>query len=196
MHALLLTGFGPFPGVTDNPSGMLAESLAQAPPAGMSVAATVLPVTFAESPGALEAFVAANAEPRPVLLLSMGVHPDEGFRLERTARAMPTSTKPDEAGGTGLDDGLRAADRERSTDLDLEHLVGELAQLAAPHGGVRVSNDAGGYVCDWTYQHLLQHGERLGVPALFLHVPPIEHVALADQRRVVERLLALLANPG
>ena len=193
MRSLLLTGFGPFPGVTENPSGALAELLAAEPPAGVSVASTVLPVTFADSPGALGAFVEAHAEPRPWLLLSMGVHPGEGFRLERHARARPTSEKPDEAGGSGLAGGLVGADRARSTDLDLEHLAAGLVEVAAGSGGVRVSEDAGGYVCDWTYQHLLQHGERLGVPALFLHVPPLDHVPLDEQRRVVERLLALLA---
>ncbi|MDF1801190.1 MAG: hypothetical protein P1V81_18645 [Planctomycetota bacterium] len=194
MNRVLLTGFGPFPGVTENPSGALAELLAAEPPPGLAVVSTVLPVTFADSPGALGAFVEAQEEPRPALLLSMGVHPGEGFRLERHARARPTSEKPDEAGGSGLTGELVGADRVRSTDLDLERLAEGLAEVAAGSGGVRVSEDAGGYVCDWTYQHLLQHGERLGVPALFLHVPPLDRVPLDEQRRVVERLLTLLVQ--
>ena len=162
---------------------------------GMSVRsglASSLPVTFAGSPGALGEHVAAQATQGLDLLLSMGVHPDAGFRLERRARAAPSSDKPDQAGASGAAAGLRFADRARATTLDLEQLAAGLAELTADLGGLRLSEDAGGYVCDWTYQHLLQHGERLGVPALFLHVPPLERVPLDEQRRVVEGLLALL----
>ena len=193
MTYALLTGFGPFPGVTDNPSGHLVEDLAARPPTSIQLAATVLPVTFAGVPGALAAFLAGHEHERPVLLLSLGVHRGPGFRLERRARAAPTSDRLDQAGGGG--EGF-AAERERATDLDLDALARDLAPAAARAGGVAVSDDAGGYVCDWTYQHLLQHGERLGVPALFLHVPPIDQVPVAGQRPVVERLLELLLAPS
>lgn len=188
---ILVTGFGPFPGVAHNPSGALAESLAAQPPAGLELASTVLPVTFAGVPGALSDFVEAHHAAPPRALLSMGVHPGEGFRLERCARARPSSGKVDDSGVVGQD---FDAGRERRTSLDLERLAAELLPTAAALGGIRVSEDAGGYVCDWTYQHLLQHAERLGVPALFLHVPPLERVELAAQRGLVERLLALLAS--
>ncbi len=194
MQTALLTGFGPFPGVTDNPSGALALDLATRPPAGLDLRSTVLPVTFAGVPDALEGFVTEHESAGPSLLISMGVHRGPGFRLERRAQAAPTSDRPDQAGGGG---GGHAADRQRMTTLDLDELAARLAPAAAEAGGLSVSDDAGGYVCDWTYQHLLQHAERLGVPALFLHVPPIDQVAVADQRPVVERLLELLlASPG
>jgi len=186
---ILLTGFGPFPGVTENPSGTLAESLAAVPPVGLRLAGVVLPVSFASVPGALADFLAVERGVAPRLLLSMGVHPGDGFRLERRARARPSSDKVDDSGEVGA--GFQS-DRERVTTLDLERLATKLAAVAAPMGGIRVSEDAGGYVCDWTYQQLLQHAERLGVPALFLHVPSFARVALGDQRRLVEQLLALL----
>ncbi len=194
MPTALLTGFGPFLGVTDNPSGALALDLAASPPAGLDLRSTVLPVTFAGVPDALSSFVDEHEAAGPALLLSMGVHRGPGFRLERRARQAPTSDRPDQAGGGGSG---HAADRERVTTLDLDELAARLTPAAAEAGGLSVSDDAGSYVCDWTYQHLLQHAERLGVPALFLHVPPIDQVAVADQRPVVERLLELLlASPG
>lgn len=193
MATALLTGFGPFPGVEENPSGHLALGLGDRPPVGLDLRATVLPVTFAGVPPALAAFVAGHEEADPRLLLSLGVHRDAGFRLERRARAAPTSARPDQAGGGGAG---HAADRPRVTGLALEPLAAGLAEVARPLGGVAVSDDAGGYVCDWTYQHLLQHGERLGIPALFLHVPPLERVPVVAQRPVVVRLLELLLGQG
>jgi len=191
MSLVLVTGFGPFPGVEHNPSGRLALELAQRPPAGLQLRTVELPVTFDGVPVALADFVGQHACEPTALLLSMGVHRGPGFRLERRARARPTSERPDQAGGGGA--GHRA-DRERITGLDLESLRAGLVDVAEGVGGVTVSDDAGGYVCDWTYQHLLQHGERLGVPALFLHVPPIDQVAVEEQRPVVERLLELLVG--
>jgi pyroglutamyl-peptidase len=185
VHPLVLvTGFGPFGDVAHNPSGLLAEELQRQPPEGVRIEARVLSVTFAGVPGELAAFVASAAG--PAALLSIGVHPGAGFRLERRARAEPTSSVVDTSGVVGA--GLTAA-RERECELDLEALVAALAPAA-----VTVSDDAGGYVCDWTYQHLLQHGERLGVPALFLHVPPLERTPLAAQLPLVSRLVQELVS--
>lgn len=185
---ILVTGFGAFPGVDKNPSLLIARQLEAAPPPGFKVIAAELPVTFAGVPQALEGFVLGS--PRPAGILAIGVHGGAGFRLEQCAVAGPTAGKPDNDGATG--EGLRA-DCALQTDLDLDHLCGELAELAAGEcGGVRVSIDAGGYVCDWTYLHVLQHAQGLGVPGLFLHVPPL-HVAGVDQQMpFVRELVARL----
>jgi len=190
---VLLTGFGPFGDVTENPSGALAQQLAAHPPEGLRVTAALLPVTFAGVPAALAAFVESAQRGRaPAALLSMGVHPGEGFRLERCARKAPDSTSADNDGQ--LASAFHVA-RPRECTLDLEPLVTLLQPLAVEAGShVRISDDAGGYVCDWTYVHLLEHAERLGIPALFLHVPPIERTALELQRPLVERLVRWLAR--
>jgi len=189
---LIVTGFGPFGDVQHNPSGELALALDADPPSGMRVAATVLPVTFDGVPGALERHV-KQAGP-PAALLSMGVHPGAGFRLERRARARPTSQVVDNLGRVGGDHG---ADRERVSTLDLDQLQTWLTPFAeASSTSVVVSDDAGGYVCDWTYQHLLQHAEHFGVPGLFLHVPPLELLPMSQQLAFVREVAASLLQAG
>ena len=82
------------------------------------------------------------------------------------------------------------------TSLDLELLGTALRADGA--GEVRTSEDAGGFVCEWVYRHLLAHGERLGVPAVFLHVPPLPDVGVARQTQLVAGLVkAVVAQlPG
>ena len=53
-RTLLITGFGPFEGVDDNPSGQLAQAL-HAPPRRVGVE---LPVTFRGAPVAMDAALA------------------------------------------------------------------------------------------------------------------------------------------
>ena len=43
---LLVTGFGPYEDVEENPSGRLVERLDLDPPAGVEIAARILPVSF------------------------------------------------------------------------------------------------------------------------------------------------------
>ena len=42
----LLTGFGPFQGVDENPSGLVAEAVGADSPPGLDVKGALLPVTF------------------------------------------------------------------------------------------------------------------------------------------------------
>jgi len=189
---VLVTGFGPFLDVQENPSGALAEALEAAPPEGIRIRHRVLPVTFEGVPRALAEFLAAPEHVRPTLLLGLGVHRGASFRFEQNARAEPTSDKPDTSGTIGL--GMSAG-KPRATSVDVFALARELSDRSQELGfELQLSSDAGGYVCDWTYQHLLRLGEHLRVPALFLHVPSAEAHPVDQQlpfvREVVERLVS------
>lgn len=184
-----LTGFGAFPGVDRNPTEELARALGADPPPGVSVRSAVLPVTFAGVPGAWDALLASEG-PAPHLLLSLGVHPGESFRLESRARGVLSAPKPDNDGVLGeglvLEDGV-----DRETSLPLEELAEELrAAGAAP---VEVSTDAGGYVCDRTLHYLLGRAAERSIPGLFLHVPPLEQRSVPDQLAVLRAWLPRLA---
>lgn len=190
---LLVTGFGPFFRVARNASAEVARALAATPPAGWEVAARELPVTFAGAPPALEAALAELAPRLPDLLLSLGVHRKGWFRLERRARPRLTSAKPD-------NEGVRAAslgpvgETERATTLDLELLAGLLVRAGAPE--VRVSEDAGGFVCERTYLAALEAGERERFPALFLHLPPADLLDPGRQAAILRRFFVALDAEG
>lgn len=187
---ILVTGFGPFEAVQNNPSADVAQALAATPPAelpaGVSVACAVLPTSFARSAVELDAHWRAR---EPSLLLSLGVQSKGGtsFRLERRAARLL-------AGRTDIDgrEAQELTGGERRTSLDLSRLAIELASAGAHE--VTISDDAGGYVCERVYHYGLGRAAEHGVPALFLHLPPEAHVATPQQIEVVARFLPRLAR--
>lgn len=191
---VLITGFGPFPGVTDNPSIAVARALAQEPPRGVDVVARELPVTFEGAPAEVAAGVAElgdRATPGAVVLLGLGVQPDPTFRLEQRARGQLTGARADSSGQTASAVGVDAG-HDLETALDLERLAQVLREAGAP--SVALSEDAGGYVCERTYHALLSCAHARGLTALFLHVPPAEVMAPAEQAPLVRALVAELVR--
>ncbi len=187
---VLLTGFGPFVDVDLNPSGEVVRSLVAEPPDGVELAGGVLPVSVERVPAAYDALL--EAAPRaPDVLLALGVHPGPEFRLERRARVELTSAKLDNDGRAVA--GIRLeGEPERATTLELERLESALREAGAKT--TRISDDAGGFVCERTYHHVLGCAHELGVPGLFLHVPPAAEMGVEEQRGVVARFLLALGE--
>jgi len=177
---ILVSGFGPFEGVSENPSGLIAAALAADP--GLHTA--VLPVSFRGAPRAFDAALEALGAKEPVALVGLGVHPGAEFRLERRAAPRLRSTRPDVDGVCASE--IRLEGGERHCPLDLDALG---SALRAAGARVWISSDAGGYVCERLYLHALEVGTRLGVPGVFLHVPPLASVPLDAQIAVVRALL-------
>lgn len=177
---LLVTGFGAFGAVEDNPSGSLARALDVRP----DVLGLEIPVSFTRGPTALDQALASLPGP-PSGILSLGVQPGPDFRLERRARAELSSGRPDNDGNMGTSLGWSGPDLVTSLDLDV--LLQAIQVAGAP--SAHISDDAGQYVCECIYRHALTRGAELGIPALFLHVPPLDSRPLASQQPVVEQLV-------
>lgn len=177
---LLITGFGPFEGVEHNPSGELARLLGQRP----DCRGCELPVTFCGAPEVLDQELMDLGQP-PLGILSLGVHPGQGFRLEQQARGTLLGDRPDNEGITVSSLGLEG--EVLSTSLDLEAL--EAALRGAGARQVEQSQDAGAYVCERVYFCSLQRGRDLGVVVLFLHVPPAKILGVESQLPLVSALV-------
>lgn len=186
-HPVLVTGFEPFLDVRVNPSGEVAKRLDGRRIAGSEVVGRVLPVAFARAPDALDAAL-EEAGGRPRLVLAMGVHRGSAFRLETRARARFESAQADNDGVVGA---AVEGPEHRASGLDV---AGACARALRGAGAaeVAVSDDAGGYLCERVYRAALDRGAERGVPALFLHVPPVASTPLEAQERVVEGFLAAL----
>lgn len=173
---VLITGFGPFPGVADNVSARLAYQLATRAgslyPRHRFVAA-VLPVSWSEAPRLLNRLVGTH---QPVLALHFGVSARaESLIIETTARNEACS-EPD------CEQGLAPARRLKSQESD-HHRVTIPAERAALHlarAGVPValSDDAGAYLCNAILYHSLTISNARAVRsggarhrAGFIHVP-------------------------
>lgn len=151
---IVVTGFGPFLDVEDNPSGRLAQAVDGARIGGHTVLGQVLPVSYERAPRrALEL-----ARRRPALILGLGVAASRtGAQVERVAVNAGSTQNPDV-------DGVW---KERLGDGPDALRCGIADELAAALR-IETSDDAGRYVCNaWLYG-LLRHAPR--TPAAFVHI--------------------------
>lgn len=189
--AFHVTGFGRFRGVPENPTTRIVEllpaRLALRPLLGGARVAswTVLETSAEAARAEVDRIVRegrAEAEQRGerAVFVHLGVAGSaEGFRLERTAFNEATFRVPDERGAQPqrepVDPGSGGVERTLLTALPVERAA---EALAARGHGVRVSDDAGRFVCNFTlFVSLL----RSGGDSVFVHVPPLERVPLERQ---------------
>ncbi len=142
---VLVTGFGPFGGITFNPSWEAAKRLDGMELRGARVTARQLPVVWDEAAVKLAAIV---RETRPDIVVCFGVASGErGMRLETTAR--------NENRGFGDNEGIRLSGEDVEgapatypSGLPLQLITAALGDADIP---VRDSDDAGGYLCNQTF---------------------------------------------
>ena len=167
---VLITGFGPFPGVPVNATMQLVPELAQAAArqfAGVRIATEVLATEWTLAPRRLDGLL---AEIEPDLVLHFGVSPRaRGFEIEARARNVCTQA-PDAAGALPVGTAIRDGGAEfMAASLPAQHIVARLRRRGIP---AFVSRDAGGYLCNATLYHSLgcareAPGRRVG----FIHIP-------------------------
>jgi pyroglutamyl-peptidase len=166
---VLLTGFGPFPGVADNPSAWLAETLAQraALDADAELHARVLPTSWQDA----RLMPHFYEELQPHVMIHFGVSQRaKTFRVERSAH----NRADRRVDAHGLMPSAPIIHPEGADRFDTE--VPEAA-LAAHLRACRVpaasSRSAGSYLCNFLYYHSLAWARGQTDPrlALFVHIP-------------------------
>jgi pyroglutamyl-peptidase len=187
-RTILVTGFGPFLDVKENPSWEAIRDLDGTRIGGARIAVARLDVTYAS---AAEQLQAAIDRVRPDVVLALGVAPDSALRLETTARNLDTAASPDVAGEVRAGRKVRAdGPATLPSRLPLEALR---AALEADGFEVRASDDAGGYLCNHLFYELLTR-RPTGV-AGFVHVPELRAPwDLPRLQRAVRRMLETLAR--
>ena len=177
MHplSLLITGFGPFPGVTENVSAWLVESLAAASPSsrlGCKLHAQVLPTEWA-AVGALGPNLLNQYEPRLILHFGLS-NRARGFRIERSAHNR-VGAKDDARGVRLMSRIILEHGQER---LDTVLSSASLAKHLRKHGlPAATSRSAGTYLCNFLYYLSLEWAGRQAkrCDVVFVHVPPGPH---------------------
>lgn len=190
----LITGFGPFLGITDNPSERLARHFAAHGAPGHEVMAQVLPVSFARTRERLPALL-KDGRFDAALLLGVDSGGSDTIRLERYGRNRARGTSPD-ADGAFPGDGPLAPGAPDALETAL-NVEGLRARLESAGVAARISEDAGGYVCNCAYFTALQEiaASRHPTRCLFVHVPPDTPACpLGEQLRAVRLILDALAE--
>jgi len=170
----LLTGFGPFLSVVDNPSERLATYFATHPVPGHSLTTRVAPVSFREATAIMQQAVAVGgSEGRPFdLILMLGVATNRPhWSVERVGRNRSTTAALDcENRRWPYPSIVADAPEILPATLPTAELVSALEAAGLP---AVASDSAGDYLCNhllfWTLSHLIaqNHSARAG----FLHIP-------------------------
>ena len=161
----LVCGFEPFGGMSRNPSGEAARAVAAMGLDG--VEAAVLPVDYGRIGPALDALLARPW--RGVLLL--GVDPyGSAFAVERVAINYRNPGRPDNTGALPAEPELvPGGPAAHFATLDPLPLVARLKQEGLP---AQASLSAGAYLCNAAFYLALARLRPLGVPCVFVHMPP------------------------
>jgi pyroglutamyl-peptidase len=168
---LVLTGFGPFPGVRHNASTILVERLAKEARhdfPSCHIEAHVLPVDWTRAPTRLSNLLAKS---KPDVAIHFGVsHRAEGFVLEQKAYN-EADVIADQAGSEPQSvcviDGGRIT---RASTLPIKRIEARLLKAGLP---VSLSTDPGRYLCNAVLYHSLAHA-RQGDQRFrsgFIHIP-------------------------
>lgn len=200
---VLLTGFGPFNGVPDNPTEKLVKIMQASDGRDLDARLSDGTITLAcckvleVSVAAVDLFfesleIEGEDDPlQPIILLHLGVQYDaDSFRVERFAYNESHFRVPDQRGFQATAakvcrDGELGCPAE--SRFPVESLVSELQ--ACGHN-VQASCDPGRFLCNYIYFRSLRRFKNV----LFLHVPPEEHTDLNAQMEFLSDLLCTLAK--
>ena len=172
---LVLTGFGAFPGVEDNPSQALVEHFRLHPdllPSPRHLA--LLDVDYAAVGSALD--VLLEAEPEALILTGYS-NLAAAINLEAQASGLCAADKPDIRGFAPSE--AAEPPETLTSNCDLPSLRSAVEALGLP---CHVSQDAGAYLCNYSYRHVLARiaENQLQTRALFVHLPALEGSGLAS----------------
>src|SRR5258706_8315850 len=168
---VVLTGFGPFPGVAANASALLVPELACRASELLPWARfhhEILPTEWRQAPARAAALI---KEQRPAVLLHFGV--------SSRARALNLETRGRNSARMICDDAgqlpeapcfVAAGPEILLTDLPVAHIAERLRSRRVP---AVISRDAGGYLCNAVLYRSLYEARHQSVPARvgFVHLP-------------------------
>lgn len=188
---LLVTGFGPFPGIPKNPSATLARRLAQhrgLQRAGIAVDVALIPTEYAAAERLLPE-VLARVLPDAILMFGVAGR-RRHLSIEERAVNRVSILHPDAAGVTPsrltLNTGDAAVLRGRAP-------MGRLVVAAAQAGvASRLSRDAGTYLCNAAYFRTLARTDT-SMPCVFVHIPKLRgRYAMDRMVHAASRIAGLL----
>ncbi|KXG51110.1 Peptidase C15, pyroglutamyl peptidase I [Penicillium griseofulvum] len=213
--SVLITGFGPFKTNLVNASYLIASSLPSSflfpkdsdRRVSLHVHPTPIPVAYAtvrESlPLILEEFATSHGGRRPDLIIHIGIAAPRQYYSVETLAHRDDYNITDVNGRPGYVDGEkrwkglglppilipgRAIDDPSSASpYQPEHQFLETWRSFAPESDLRISKDAGHYLCDFIFYTSMSLAQLQGQDrnVLFLHVPGASEDANIEQGRVV-----------
>jgi pyroglutamyl-peptidase len=167
VSVVLLTGFEPYNGAEENPSGAIALRLDGDSIGGALVVGRVLPVSATLTPDAIRS---AIDEVEPEVILMLGLWPGKhALQVERVAVNVLDFPFPDNDGAQPSDvPFLDEAPVAYFARVPVKAVARAWREAGLP--GL-VSNSAGTYVCNQSFYAALHHTADRDVPVGFVHIP-------------------------
>jgi pyroglutamyl-peptidase len=168
---ILLTGFGPFPGIDSNATAELIPELIEAARARFpehQVIGEVLPVEWSRAPQVLKRLLSGA---KAVLALHFGVsHEAHGLQIELVGRNVRGARHDATGELPKCETVIAAGPAMLASTLPAERIVARLSRGGFP---CCTSNNAGTYLCNALMYHSLTAARALPTPFLsgFIHVP-------------------------
>jgi len=198
---LVLTGFGPFGDVLENPTSLIISELRKVAPSelcpwcptqviGVLEVSTVGVDRFIES---VQPLFDGEASSRPLrCCIHLGVDSGAtGFKLETCAFNNASFRIPDSTGRQVHNSPIDPA-KPLESPLTTSFAVDEAVTALRSEGfNVSASGDAGRYLCNYVFYKSSQ--TAAGQSVIFIHVPPLTCIPLEEQVRFVRRAVLLLA---
>jgi pyroglutamyl-peptidase len=177
---VLITGFGPFPRAPFNPSALVAKALARRRRPALAGLKRDVHV-FATEYACIDRELPRLLAQRPDVVLMFG--------LAGRARELRIETRARNAMSPLLPDAGKYRPRHRTIEFGAPAVrrgLAPFARLAAAVRGravpVRVSRDAGTYLCNYTYWRALSAAPGSRPLVLFVHIPLVPMTTRPRQR--------------
>ncbi|MBZ0166106.1 MAG: hypothetical protein K8I00_04805, partial [Candidatus Omnitrophica bacterium] len=180
MQRILLYGFSGFDCFPRNPSQDLVNDLAKTRWKGVRVDKVIFKVSYTRIEKKL-AVLFKKEEYDAVIGFGLARNA-ERIRLEKAARNVHVATVPDVDGCLKKEKRiLNGAAEVYQTNVRLIGLRDQLLKEGIP---ARISHDAGGYLCNFTYYLFLHHfrQSRSRAKCLFIHIPLSSEIACRMER--------------
>ncbi len=219
-RSFVITGFGPFGGVEENPTTVVvrkidsylrsSSSLDKTHASNVAdqikecvIVETSVQAVNEELERIQTEYCCNDDNHSKMLLLHLGVGRSQGFRLESHAYNEATFRIPDQKGYQPFQQAIVDSDPVENsypTSLDLESLQRKMAR-DFPTISTVISTDPGRFVCNYVYckslevsNHTNKTKNMESCESLFLHVPHFDIVSEEDQLAYVAGLIKNLAQ--
>jgi pyroglutamyl-peptidase len=199
---ILITGFGPFGNVVNNPSARIVSRFRREAVSRAEVITRIFPVSYKEVDRKLPQLL-TTYEFDVVLVLGIAGG-ERSIRLERLGKNRDTARAQDVNRTVRRG---RAILRNGSRQLETPVAVSIIKQMLRSTGiRCRISNDAGGFLCNHAYYLALDTIARHNLKAtcMFIHVPPdrfaikgiraIEAMPLPKQFQAIKKIAEFLVS--
>lgn len=179
---VLVAGFGPFPGAPFNPSALLVKALARRRRPALA-GLTLTTHVFATAYAAVDRDLAALFAAKPDIVLMFGLAARRRHLcIEMRARNAVSVLLPDVSGYRPQESVITAGKPSwRRGNAPFTALLAAARTSRVP---VRLSRDAGRYLCNYAYWQALQRAERNGAVVAFVHIPRLRLTPARKDKKI------------